>query len=136
METLTHFNQQVLQCQDDAYTLAWYLLGDEAQAEAAVKDAVRIVFNNNAANGSCRVSIFRTVIQHCQAQLHATVPITGISDDNEIFGMLRTVPEDDRLALILVDILGLCYVDAAAIIGIQVHDLSQRLAYGRQRSRR
>ena len=29
MPDLAHFNQQVLLCQDDAYTLAWYLLGSE-----------------------------------------------------------------------------------------------------------
>ena len=44
MDTLSLFNQQILLCQDEAYTLAWYLLGDEIEAEKTTQAAVEAAF--------------------------------------------------------------------------------------------
>jgi DNA-directed RNA polymerase specialized sigma24 family protein len=46
MNTLSLFNQQVLHYQDDAYTLARYLLGDDAVAEAVMQNAVQVTFHS------------------------------------------------------------------------------------------
>ncbi len=138
--SLAIFNRQVLQCQDDAYTLAWYLLGDVALAETAVQAAVESAFQHGAAihhgdalNKSCRLVIFRVVVEQCQRQLNRPLPLIGETGEQGILEMLRRLPEQERQALILVDILSMGYAEGAEVLRMPVEDFRQRLAWGRRK---
>lgn len=43
-EFLDHFNRQVLACQDEAFTLACYLVGDEKTVCVVLQDVIRNVY--------------------------------------------------------------------------------------------
>ncbi len=131
---LALFNRQVLQCQDDAYTLAWYLLGDEALAEAAVQEAVDRAYHHGAARSkSCRLVILRAVVEQCHRRLNRPPSPNGKTGEQSIPEMLCKLPEQERQALILVDILGLTYAESAEVLRMPVEDFHPRLALARRK---
>ena len=130
MDTLTLFNEQIRQCQDDAYTLAWYLLGDEAEAEAATQAAVRAayaLFSPGQAN--CKLAILKQVLLACFGKhSRASIPATG-----GLPPALQSLPERERQALVLVDILNLSYPEAARVAGQPVREILHLLAQARSK---
>ncbi len=136
---LFELNQQVTACQDEAFTLAWYLSGDDQAAEAAVQAAVEAVFQNHSQRKMpCRLAILGAVIDwfrqgsHLRWQGRQPLPITGANDAYTVLSNLRRLPEAERLALILVDILGLGYPEAAGLASLPVKTFGQRLAQARR----
>lgn len=128
MDTLSLFNQQVMQCQDDAYTLAWYLLGSEAEAESAMQAAVEASFRCfSSPREDCRLLILTHVAQHCRGRAPAASDRTGL----DIRDDLCALPFGQRLALVLVDVLGLGYPDAACIAGRPVKEIRWLVGQGR-----
>ena len=128
MDTLSLFNQQVTQCQDDAYTLAWYLLGSEAEAEAVTQCAVEAAFHCfSSPRDDCRLLILKHVVRHCRGQLPAANGTPGAHMLHE----LQALPFGQRLALVLVDVLGLGYLDAACIADRPVKEVRWLLGQGR-----
>ncbi len=133
--TINHaiFNRRVLECQDDAYTLAWYLSGNEALAETVVQAAVESLYRNAAIRDtSFRLMILQAVVRQSHRSMRRSLPINGKTGDQGILEMLRSLPEQERQALILVDILRLSYAESAAILRIPIEDLGQRLARARR----
>lgn len=130
METLTLFNQQVLQCQDDAYTLAWYLLGDEGKAAAVTQAAVEGAYPCFASNhANCRLLILRQVILQCQEhKLAASSPVVP-----GLLPGLRFLAQTERMALALIDVLGLDYADAAYVVDRSRKEFMRLLAQARRR---
>ena len=130
MDTISLFNQQILLCQDEAFTLAWYLLGDTVEAEkmtqAAVESAFR-VFTTHREN--CRLLILQQVLRQCQRKtpVKETLPIPDISQESEPF------TDIERQALILIDILHLNYPDAAMVLSCPPQEISRRLARARRK---
>jgi len=130
MDTLSLFNQQVLQCQDDAYTLAWYLLGDETEAEAVMQSAVQATFHCFSSNRSdCRLLILEQVVEHCWRRKPAACSSAepGISYD------IHFLTQHERVVLVLIDVLGLDYPGASFITGMPLEKIGSLLAHARKK---
>lgn len=121
---LSAFNQQVLQQQEDAYTLAYYLLGSAEAASQAVQQAVLQCYQQTG-RGSQRLSLLKTVLKNC---LQPSVPVTGA--DPLTRGIL-SLPQDERRTVLLIDVLGLSYVEAAQVLGTSTGRVSQWLTGAR-----
>lgn len=130
MNTLTRFNQQILQCQDDAYTLAWYLLGDEVEAEAVMQKAVKAAYHCfSERQVNCRLLILKQVANQCRERKPAA---RGSAALNIPFD-LDCLEPSEFLILALVDGLGMNYIDAACIVDRPVQDVSRLLAQARRK---
>lgn len=130
METLTRFNQEILQCQDDAYTLAWYLLGDEEAAEAVLQKAVEASYHCfSSRNGDCRFLILKQVVDQCRTR----DPIPGSLDEPGIGFGLRLLGEHERVVLVLADILGLGYREVARVTNQSYKDVGRLLCTARRK---
>lgn len=130
MDDLLQFNQQVLQCQDDAFTLAWYLLGDDAQAEAVTQAAVEAAFPlAQASRPNCRLLFFEQVLRRCAGKYPITAPLGVPQSHAALFHM----PAAERQAIILIEILNLGYPETARLLHCSVKDVSHRLAQARRR---
>ncbi len=121
---LSAFNQQVLQQQEDAYTLAFYLLGSAEAAAQAVQTAVVQTYQRDG-HGSARLNLLRAVLKNC---LGPAIPVTG--GDALTRGILA-LPQDERRTMLLVDVLGLSYVEAAQVLGTSTGRVSQWLTGAR-----
>ena len=127
MDKLSLFNQQVLICQDEAYTLAWYLLGDGIEAEKATQAAVAAAFQYfSPQKGNCRALILRQVFRLCQrkAPPQETLPIPEIS---------VTFNDCERQTLVLVEILNLSYSEAASVLDCPPQEISRLIAQARRK---
>ena len=122
---LSAFNQQILQQQEEAYTLAYYLLGSAEAASQAVQTAVLQCYQQTSRGGSQRLSLLRTVLKN---SLAASIPVTGV--DPLTRGILA-LPQEERRTVLLVDVLGLSYVEAAQVLGTNTSRVSQWLTGGR-----
>lgn len=130
MQTLSLFNQQVLQCQDDAYTLAWYLLDDETQAVEVMQSAVEAAYPCFASGKpDCRRLILKCVVEQCQERK----PPARVSTGTALHRRLRALPEPERAALVLIDMLGLAYHEAACVIGRPLSEIGRLLARARRK---
>jgi predicted DNA-binding protein (UPF0251 family) len=117
---LDGFNRQVLACQDQAFTLAVYLLGDEPAADAVVAQAVREIYTRARLLPSIRVQLLGEVLPRCGPRKAST------REELRLHG-------HERDALLLVDMLGLCYDEAAQVLGCSHAKLTGWLAAARQR---
>jgi len=132
MDTLTHFNQQILRCQDDAYTLAWYLLGDEAEAEAVLQKAVEAAYHCfESRQINCHLLILKQVVN----QWRERKPVTCGSLGADIFDNQQIVIQQELVVLILIDILRLSYPEASIITGIPLRKIGPLLARARQQKK-
>jgi DNA-directed RNA polymerase specialized sigma24 family protein len=122
---LSAFNHQILQQQEEAYTLAYYLLGSAEAASQAVQIAVVQCYQQSSRGGSQRLSLLRTVLKN---SLASSIPVTGA--DPLTRGIL-SLPQEERRTVLLVDVLGLSYVEAAQVLGTNTSRVSQWLTGGR-----
>lgn len=128
MDSLSLFNQQVLQCQDDAYTLAWYLLGDEAEAEAVMQSAIQETFQCYSSNRKdCRLLILKQVAKHCLTRK----PAACSSAEPDITCNIHFLTQQERVALVLIDILQFDYPEASFITGIPLGKIGPLLGHAR-----
>jgi len=128
MDTISLFNQQILRCQDEAYTLAWYLLGDEIEAEKTTQAAVEAAFRLFTPNReNCRRLILQQVLRQCRRKtpMKETLPIEGIPQRCDSLTCF------ERQTLILVEILNMNYADTALVLGQPVQEISRLLAQAR-----
>jgi DNA-directed RNA polymerase specialized sigma24 family protein len=125
---LSEFNRLVLACQDEAYTFAWYLLGNEALAEAAMREAVEISFHIfSLDHADCHLLLLRQVVKRYLEQE------TSDFNSDEPFSNLRFLPEPEKIILVLIDILGRSYTDASHITGSSIKDIGRLLTQARRR---
>lgn len=108
-EKMTAFNQKILQYQEDAYTLAVYLLGCNEAAARAVQSAVLMIYHRGANNP--RLNLLQAVIQ-TSAQPHSRAHAAASGLD----ARLLALPQNERRAAVLVDVLGLNYAEAAQVL--------------------
>ena len=127
---LQAFNALVLAYQDEAYTLACYLLSDEAQAGEVVQDACRETYwASRDQQTIIRNDLLRRVVRSCLALsgrtngTHAALDTSG--------SPLALLPMDQRALVVLVDVLGLDYHEAAGILRKSTSFVRQKLARGR-----
>ncbi len=129
MCSLAQFNQQVLECQDDAFTLAWYLLGDEATAEAAVQAAVMNAYHRaQSGQEADRRLILEQVLRYCAGKI-------GNSSSGMPSGYLELhkLPDLERQLIILIDILCLNYDETAKLLNCSIRTITQLLAQTRRK---
>jgi len=130
LDTLTRFNQQILQCQDDAYTLAWYLLGDEFKAEAVTQKAVEAAYHCfSQRHDNYRLLILQQIVNLCRER----TPAAWVSAEPDIFHGMRFLAEQERVVLALVDVLGLDYPEAAWVTDKTLKEIGQLLARARRK---
>jgi DNA-directed RNA polymerase specialized sigma24 family protein len=129
LPNLNNFNRLILQFQEDAYTLAFYTLGNELQACEAVQKAITYAFHHPQVN-DIRLGILSNVTNLCMQ-----LPARAIDLDvvPEIIRRLGNIPIQERLALILIDVLGLNYAQAAIICRKPEAQISRLLSHARVR---
>lgn len=122
-----------LQMQDEAYTFAYYLLGDEGAAEAATQAA----FTNLLRKGAMRAEQFRQDVLRgvLAGSRRFAIPVTSNANAprEDLTLALLNLPAEQRSALVLVDVLGLNYDDAASILGCSRKQFAHLLAQGRMK---
>ena len=123
MPALDEYNTRVLACQEDAFTLACYALGDEAQAAQVVQAAVRQAYwCFDGSEGRCREQILSAIAEGCRRSTARGLVTQGI---------LAALPVEERLAVILVDVLAMNYRQAAEILRRPAAQFARLLAQGR-----
>lgn len=116
MDLLSEFNQQVLAYQDDAFTLAWYLCGSDECAEAITQAAVEEAFIHFSARpADCWLLFFELVVRIARR--------VWISDASG----------NERVAMTLVDVLGLNYQEASLVSRCSLTEMSRRVAQARRK---
>ena len=158
------FNDIVEAYQRPVYNLALRMLGDQALAEDATQDAFISAFRNvrQFRGGNLKSWLFKIVANRCKDMMRSTQRRKSVSLDamtlntepnlpsgmespedyamrqemgKEIQAGLESAPQDQRLALVLVDVQGLAYEEAAEAMGTSVGTLKSRLSRGRARVR-
>jgi DNA-directed RNA polymerase specialized sigma24 family protein len=129
---LQAFNALILAYQDEAYTLACYLLGDEAQAGEVVQDACRETYwASRDRQTTIRNDMLRRIVRSCLALSGGTNGAHAALDKSSTH--LALLPMDQRALVVLVDVLGLDYHEAAGVLRKSTPYVRQKLAQGRAR---
>jgi predicted DNA-binding protein (UPF0251 family) len=119
----------LLQYQDEAYTLAYYLLSNEDQAAATLESVFSgLALRRGHSPNQLRLEIFQRVINTVQSP---AAMAAGASRHNDLSGQLKMLNLDERTALVLVDVLGLEYAQAGWVLGIPQKILGKLVAAGR-----
>ncbi len=125
--TLDQFNQQILACQDEAFTLTVSLVGDELLACQIMQEVILKVYTNG---GSGAQPIDRLV-------LHEVILSCRLANRSQ-FGEAMTLPgwkqlkRGEQEVLLLVDGLGKSYQDAAFILNRSLREIARIMALGRR----
>jgi DNA-directed RNA polymerase specialized sigma24 family protein len=133
---LVMFNTLALQIQDEAYTLAYYLLGDEARAAEATEGAfARLYQRPGLMVNSFRRDVFQRVLAQCRG-LHVSLRVRStlmgsLPARDEVTTYLLRLNESERAVVVLVDVLGLSYDEAAGVLGTSKKQAGKLLAQAR-----
>jgi DNA-directed RNA polymerase specialized sigma24 family protein len=121
---LDRYNEQVLAHQNEAFTLAAYLSRDDREADRTVEQAFLSVFRQwtSSPGESIRLPVLREVVRLSSPSQRNR---NGRSD------LLQRVSPRERRALLLVDVLGLSYDEAASVLGCSRSRLARLLAQAR-----
>lgn len=115
--------------QDDAYTLAFYLLGNERLAEAATEASFASVpVSHSRQFDRLRKEVIRAVLSRCRQQ---GITVTGRQFSGDIIGMLQNIGIEERTVVVLVDVLGLSYEEAAGLLDKPKKNIMRLLAQAR-----
>ena len=156
------FNRIVDTYQRPLYNLALRMLGDAPAAEDATQDAFISAFRNigRFRGGSLKSWLFTITANACRDALRSrkvrrtesleaedvTLDPESPAESPEDYAMRRemgrsikqgldSIPEEQRLAVVLIDVQGLGYEEAAEVMGISVGTVKSRLSRGRARVR-
>ena len=122
---LNEYNARVLACQEDAFTLACYAMGDDAQSEQVVQAAVKQAYwCFDGSEGRCREQILSAVAEGCRRS-------SARQPGGPPQGVFAALPIEERLAVILIDVLSLSYRQAAEILRRPAPQFARLLAQGR-----
>ena len=122
---LNEYNARVLACQEDAFNLACYAMGDDAQAEQVVQAAVKQAYwCFDGSEGRCREQILSAVAEGCRRS-------SARRPGDPPQGVFAALPIEERLAVILIDVLSLSYRQAAEILRRPAPQFARLLAQGR-----
>lgn len=138
-------NRLIMAYQDQAYTLAYYLLGDEVMAEAATHGGIQDLWRElvrqsttmtRSTNAEVRTHFLTAVLRACARMKHRRYgkigPGANLSEE-KLHTCLASLAFYEHAALVLVDVLKLDYSEAAAIIEQPVDKLRRHLALARHR---
>lgn len=129
-DSLDQFNRSVLASQDEAFTLAYYLVGEEKTACALLQDVIRTVYagwRGEVDDVGCLV-LRGVVLMARQVVTQSRAP----TDIWQIPGW-EELKRCERETLLLVDVLDKSYSEAAMIMEGSERDVSLTLADGRQK---
>ncbi|MGE5132144.1 MAG: RNA polymerase sigma factor SigM [Gemmatimonadota bacterium] len=154
------FGALFLRHRDRLWAVALRTLGDPDEAADALQDAMISAFRRASGfRGDSAVTtwLHRIVVNACLDRLRrrAARPVAGGLDEQaldllarepqvpdhggdtdtalEVTAALRTLPAEQRAALVLVDMLGYPVADAAAVLGVSTGTIKSRCARGRAR---
>lgn len=154
------FGALFLRHRDRLWAVALRTLGDPEEAADALQDAMISAFRRASGfRGDSAVTtwLHRIVINACLDRLRrrSARPVSAVLDEQtlglltrepqvpdpggdsdtalEVTAALRTLPAEQRAALVLVDMLGYPVADAAEALGISVGTVKSRCARGRAR---
>ena len=156
------FNRIVGMYQRPMYNLALRMLGDAPAAEDATQDAFISAFRNISRfrEGSLKSWLLTIAANRCRDVLRSrgARPVESLDSEDttldppsraespeeyavrremgrSIQEALAALPHDQRLAVVLIDVQGLAYEEAADVMGINVGTVKSRLSRGRGRVR-
>ncbi len=147
------FNQLIRQHRQRMWAVAVRTLGDPEEAADAVQDACLSAYRAAASfRGDSQVStwLHRIVVNACldrarRRAVRPTVPLPEqpVADRRDLIAerevtigvqdALQALPEDQRLAIVLVDLEGFSVDDAAAVLGVPAGTVKSRCFRGRAR---
>ena len=148
------FTTLVRRHQDRLWAVALRTLGDREDAADALQDALISAYRSAGSyRGDAKVTtwLHRVVVNACldrmrRNKVRPTVPMPddgGPVDPNDALGnretameieaALATLPEEQRAALVLVDVQGMPVEDAASVLGVPTGTVKSRCARGRAR---
>ncbi len=133
---LASFNRQVLQLQDEAFTLACDLVGDEARAAGIAQGAFASLYHGGwDGKSSIRLAIFTRIIREGECMRGTIKNGEAAPQRTRDAGatLLAGLPACERAAILLVDRLGLTYAEAAQVLGCPPGRLIGRLASARRK---
>ena len=123
---LQAFNQLILQNQDEAFTLACDLLGDESLACEVVEEVFRHAFGKyRAPKTGFRLEILQRITANCVKRAKV------LAGSNTLERFLAGLSNDEKVVLILVDCLELSYADAGWVLRKQPDAVRKMLAKAR-----
>ncbi len=150
---LPAFNRVVAAYQDLVYRQAFYLLAEPRLAEAAAQAAFGVAYRDlgsyRGSEARLKLWLLRLVTDRCQAQsagrgdqapepkdrLSLPPGTSGAFDSGDLSDAVRRgllkLPPEQRAAVVLVDIQGLDYAEAAVVLHTSASTLARRLAQGR-----
>ena len=158
------FNTLVQQYQSPIYNLTVRMVGDQAAAEDLAQEAFISAYRNlhRFYAGNFRAWLFRIAANACRDYLRSprvrrSVSLDVLSESpdfslqsssespegfalrRELSGVIQeglaVLPQDQRFALILVDVQGMSYEEAAKILKTPVGTIKSRLSRGREAMR-
>ena len=140
---------------DALYRAAWALCGSREDAEGLVQEtfarvlarprmirgdergylmrALRNTFYSRLRSASRRPQTGATLDDVQPSDPRTTQQPQGAAEVNEILQAIAALPEDFRMAIVAVDILGLSYAEAAQALDTREATITTRLYRGRQR---
>jgi predicted DNA-binding protein (UPF0251 family) len=125
--TLDQFNQQVLTCQDEAFTLAVALVADEKLACKMVQESILQVYGKDGNDEPIiAVKVLQCVILSCRQA--SAFMWGGVEEYVPGWNQLES---DEQEALLLVDVLGKPYQCAALILKCSDWNVTRLVARGR-----
>jgi DNA-directed RNA polymerase specialized sigma24 family protein len=125
--SLDRFNQQVLACQEETFTLAFSLLGDEALACEVLQEIILRVYSGwRDDDSNIVVKVLHGVIGMCR-QSKPSKAYTGV----ELIPGWNQLERSEQEALLLIDLLGKSYPETALVLNCSEHDLGVTVADGR-----
>jgi RNA polymerase sigma-70 factor (ECF subfamily) len=147
--------QSLTQHTDRLYRAAWALCGSREDAEDLVQDTfTRVLSKRRVLRGDDDLAYLMRVLRNTFFTSRRTAsrrPVTGASledvvaadprptsqpesalDVQELYAAVGSLPEDFRLALVAVDIVGLSYREAAKALGTREATITTRLFRARR----
>jgi DNA-directed RNA polymerase specialized sigma24 family protein len=120
------YNRLVLQHQDEAFTLAAHLLGDDDRACEVVDETFRKAFESRRIpRHFFRLEVLRQVVTLCRGQ------VRKLAGPPRLAQLLAGPVDDEKIILALVDCLGLGYNETGVILGKNPAQIMKTLAQAR-----
>jgi DNA-directed RNA polymerase specialized sigma24 family protein len=109
---LPAYNELVVQHQDEAFTLACDLLGNETMAAEAVEEAFRDSFRDRKTpQAQFRLEIMKKVAENCEKRAKI------LPGPQAMAHLLTDLTNTEKTILVLVDCLEMSYADAGYVTG-------------------
>jgi len=134
------FGRLVAPHREQIYATSFHILGDEQAAVAAAQAAIRLAAGHSATLPAedFELWLLRWVVSACRARWRppsqvqtGTGRLPALDGAQSLQSRLCRLPLEQRLALILVDVTGLDYAEAATVLGARREQVSGWLAQGR-----